>query len=429
MYYLFRFFIYLCIFLFLVRCKEWNEEQVHVFAIPEVGFRISPRVLITTSSSDLVYTTLSIASLEIEVNTTITRYSNANISLPAAVRIKTVGFQSNAIIVRSSSDVTVHAFDNDYYNGDGFLVLPTSQLGTVYIIPNYVPYYSTYPAFFTVTALDNVASFHFRTKTGDTDNIALQPFQSYRFEGEYMEDLTGSFIKSDSLVFVTSGICTWVPNGVSSIDGLIVNVPPVKSWGRRFALAPIFGKSCGYIYRVISGNQTTNLTISGKDNHDNVILPPTNMHEGDVVTATMVSIQADYPVLVVKYLKRYWACDARGDPAMIVVTPSDLYYNHVTFPVFKTTHTYGTTHYSISVIINCSDVDSLIYDNTDSMSDSEIVRLNDDSMCCVQRVVTPGIRSVRSTYPSVKFTVSVYMLCDGYYCSYAYQAGFVYLGE
>ena len=413
-------------------CDEAYEEQIHVFAIPTTyGYGTShpPRVIISTSSPDPVNTSLIISGLRFERNTTITRSTNADISLPVAVRIATAGVHDKTIIVRSSSDVNVHAFDNDHAHGDGFLVLSTSQLGTEYRIPNYLPSLSSdYPSFVTTTALGSEVSIYFITKNGQEITIPLQPYESYHFEGTYPEDLTGTHITSDKPISVISGVFTYVPEGISNSDGLLVHVPPVESWGHIFVLAPVFGKSCGFIYRVISGNQTTNLNISNDGTVTILMLQPTEIHEGDVVTATMVSIQADNPVLVVKYLKGYDACDSLGDPSMTVVPHLEMFYTNITFSVFQLTTSY-TQRYSISVIINCSDVDNLIYDDTISMEYWETLRLEDEWMCCVQGAVTPGIHSVGSTHPSVKFLVSVYMMGEGTTMSYAYQAGFGYSGE
>ena len=413
-------------------CDEAYEEQIHVFSIPVTANHNTnnqPRVIISTSSPDPVDTSLTIPGLEFERNTTITRSTTADISIPVDARIATAGLHNKTIIVRSSSDVNVHAFDNDYANGDGFLVLSTSQLGTEYRIPNYVIYSPTYHSFVTTTALGSEVSFFLMTNFGLEITIQLQPYESYSFEGTHPADLTGMHIKSDKPISVTSAVASSVPVGVGNQDGLLVQVPPVESWGHRFVLAPILGKSCGYIYRVISGNQKTNLNISNNGTVTLHMLQPTEIHEGDVVTSTMVSIQADHPVLVVKYLKGNKACGDKGDPSMIVVPHLELFYTSISFPVFQTTFTSTSLHYSISVIINCSDVDSLIYDNTISMSDWHSLRLEDEWMCCVQGTVTPGIHSVGNTNPSVKLLVSVYMLGESADISYAYQAGFGYSGE
>ena len=100
----------------------------------------------------------------------------------------------------------------------------------------------------------------------------------------------------------------------------------------------------------------TKLEIS---NIGSVTLSPSDMYEGDVTTEIMITIQADNPVLVAKYMKGYYACNSRGDPSMIVESPVALYYGHVTFPVFATTSHPTTKHYSVNVIANCSDVDTL----------------------------------------------------------------------
>ena len=409
-------------------CAELSGQEKHVFAIPMAeNWRSSypPRVLITTSSLDPVHTTLSIPGLGFEVDTTITRSNNADISIPVAARVTSAGFyDAKTIIVSSTSDVTVHAFDNDYKGFDGFLVFSSTQLGTEYRIPNYIPNSGSYPSFIIVTALDKETSVHFLTKSGDESDISLQPYGTYRYEGGNYEDLTGTYVESGASISVISGVNTYLPEGECCVDALLVSVPPTHLWGHEFVLTPILTKSCGYIYRVIAGIETTTLTIS---NHGTVIiLPPGSMHEGDVTTTTMVAISADYPVLVAKYLKSQ-ACDDRGDPAMIVDSPVRFYYNSVTFPVFDFTVDIEK-HYSINVITNCSDVDTLVFDDdTISMSDWDQLSLADGSMCCVRGEVSPGIHTITSTDSSARFTVSVYMMAYGF--AYAYQAGSINFGE
>ena len=416
-------------------CDELIEGQVHVFAIPKLLAEDMdpPRVLISTSSTGSVCTSLTIPGIGFEEHTQITRLQNADISLPFAARITTAGLHNKTIIVRSSIDVNVYAFDNERYNGDGFLVIPISKLGIEYRIPNYVPSHSSHPSFFTVTALEQEASVFFATMAGQEYNVTLNMFESYRFEGTYPEDLTGTYIKSNMPISVTSGVYTKVPKGISGSDGILVNVPPVESWGHRFVLAPILTKSCGYIYRVISGNESTIVTTS--ENSAEQVLPPRGMIQGNVGTSKMVAIHADHPVLVAKYLKGRVACDSRGDPAMIVVTPVESYQNNiVTFPVLATTYP-GVKFFSINVITNCSDTGTLSFDGTISINNWDKLSLEDGSMCCVRGEIAPGVHSVESTDSSVRFTVSVYMISVS--CSqgcsaptaYAYQAGSGYPGE
>ena len=374
----------------LVVCGEVLGGQTHVFAIPTTKeYAISnhpPRVLITCSSPDPVHTSFIIPGLQFEVKTTITRYDKADIVLPVAARITNAGLHNKTIIIRSSSDVTVHAFDNDYAGGAGFLVLPSSLIGTEYRIPNYKSYGKT-PPFFTITALYDGTSVHIVTKESqESSSVNLQQFESYRFNGAYSEDLTGTYIESDSRISVVSGVFTRIGLAVVYYpSGLLVNVPPIQSWGYRFILTPFLRKSSGYIYRVLSGNQTTTLNIS---NIGTVMLEPTAIYENDVTS--MTAIYADFPVLVVKYMKGF----GHGDPSMILEDPLERYYNSVTFPVFETTSGVPK-RYAINVVLaNCSDIESLLLDGTTSMTNWDILRfenLQDGPICCARGDVSPGV--------------------------------------
>ena len=423
-----------CLFSISVICDEVYSNRFFVFAIPTTTkqFNYRARVLITTSSSEPVHTTLTVPALGIEVHTTITRYDNADITLPVAARVSNAGTSDNSVIVKSSGDVTVHAFDNESHGNAGFLVLSTSQIGTEYRILNYEPSYNSgHPSFVTLTAIDQATSVQLVTRSEHELTIHLNPFQCYRYEAPYPEDLTGTSINSDRLIQVTSGVFTYVPKGGSSGEGLLISVPPVDVWGQHFVLAPILTKTCGYIYRVISDNRTT-ATIN-INNATTVILQSSDFHEGDVEAEIMTEIHADKPVLVAKYMKNYYACNARGDPAMIAVSPIAWYHKDVvTFPVFRTTVN-RPKHYSINVITSCNDTESLVFDDTISMSGWVRLSLGNGSWCCVSGEVTPGVHSVASTSPSALFTVSIYMMClpssnSGCGTSYAYQARSMYTG-
>ena len=86
--------------------------------------------------------------------------------------------------------------------------------------------------------------------------------------------------KSDASISVLSGV-----------DGLIINVPPVHSWGHRFVLMLILTKSCGYVYRENCWRKwTRNLgsTTTGCGATDrkrlNVLRKSDQSQEGGVVT-------------------------------------------------------------------------------------------------------------------------------------------------
>ena len=418
-----------------VQSTQASSSTNYYFAIPATHTPYSsdylPRVLITTSSSSPVQTWLT--TPEFEIYSEITYTSPADIRLPVTARIPDEGWSNHTIVIQTSSDdIAVHAFDNEYYGGSGFLVLPSIHLGTDYFIVCYVPYSASFPCFFTVSANGNETAVNILTNSGHGYNLSLKPHESYRFEGADFEDLTGTRVQSNHPVSVTSGVFTRVPEGVSSYEGLLVNLPPVNNWGKHFVLAPFLSKTCGYAYRVISGPQTTTIIISG--NNDTIVIELTNgeFYEGDVTTDKMITITSNFPVLVVKYMKGFYACDDnyRGDPAMIVVASTDDYRSgSVTFPVFNTTDITNTKIHFINILTRCDDIHGFILDESVSIgtsNDWDQLSTDDYSMCLLRGEVSTGVHRLANPIPTATFSVSVYMMCTDCTTAYAYQAGFNY---
>ena len=105
-----------------------------------------PHVLIS-SSRQPVNVSLSIPGVEFEIKKTITSenpFCEIDLSLSNTggydIRMfPSVGKQNKTIIVRSSDAVNVHAISNDYRGGDGFVVIPTNQLGKRHYLASYQP--------------------------------------------------------------------------------------------------------------------------------------------------------------------------------------------------------------------------------------------------------------------------------------------------
>ena len=96
--------------------------------------------MLTTASLTPILTTVIIPGTEFEVNNTLARGDYVDLPLPASVYIIGTGKQDNrTVVVRSSGKITVHVMVNEGMSGDGFLVLPTKQLGADHYVLSYIP--------------------------------------------------------------------------------------------------------------------------------------------------------------------------------------------------------------------------------------------------------------------------------------------------
>ncbi len=152
--------------------------------------------------------------------------------------------------------MTVLAVDNTWGGGDVFQVLPTLQLGTQYYVLTLKQYIVGFPSFFCFSALEEHTTVTFTTKQGESHQVVLNPYQSYRFDGAWEEDVSGTFIESDNPISVVAGTYTYGPELYCCLDGVLENIPPVNSWGHEFVLTPFSEVTCGYAYRIISHENT-----------------------------------------------------------------------------------------------------------------------------------------------------------------------------
>ena len=401
----------------------------HVFAIPlasSIPYSDQlPRVVISTSSLDPVSVHISVVGIH-EITTTVARYRHASITLPPSVRLTSTGKSNTTVRVTSSGVTSVYCLDTEYGSGDAFLVLPTTQLGRKYTVVNYKAAdteserVKDYKAFVCLSALDTETSVDITTNAGQSFQVDLNPYESYRFDGESLEDLTGTFITSTKPLTVISGVYTRVPSYANGAlyDGLLEQMPPMSSFGYKFVMAPFYGITSGYVYRIISAMKSSTIRFS---NLRTVQIEANEWYEGEVLDNTVILIESDNPVLVVQYIKSRFI-DITADAAMMIVPSVESFVNNVTFPVIKLNAYAISIQYSIHVTVTCRYVDELKFDDTEPMSVWERLETYNGEMCVIRRNVTTGVHSVTHHDPEAKFTVAVY----GFYghSAYAYPAGF-----
>ena len=395
-----------------------------VFGVPGVTESDTPHVMLSTASPTPIFTIVIIPGTEFEVNNTLTHGDFLDLALPTSVYIFGTGKRhKRTIVVRSSGQITVHVMANEGLSGDGFLVLPTSQLGTHHYVISYRPTQPHYYSFICMSAFSSETTMvAIRTNSQTHDTIILQKYESYQLLGSLGEDLSGSRLISNHPITVIAGTqCSFV--GGEYCDALVELMPPVELWGTHVVMSPFKGKDNGYVFRVLGTLVTTEATIS---NDTTVTLTEGQWYEGNVASNAVVVILSDYPILVMQYIKGGGSSSPRADPSMIFAPPTDLYTSKtIVFPVFNVTG--STFNYYVHIITECNKVNGLMHDNA-SIASWE--RLKSVEMCSVRGEVTAGaIHEVSHEDGNVNFIVAVYgLVVSGHAASYAYLAGIGYLG-
>ncbi|XP_072047854.1 uncharacterized protein [Amphiura filiformis] len=416
------------LYVFLFGCVLcWTEEDnirlqnEFIFSVPHVGLTDPVTIWITTPSSKPICTSLTIPGVGFAVNNTMSKDNPVEIRLPDSINGTDLRLrlrdqkQNKTFVVRSSATVSVHAIDNEKGYGDGFAVFPSSQLGTQYYVASYKRY--LIPSFLCISSLYSNTSIIIKTPAGQLYQILLEKHESYRFDGGYdnHDDLSGTLVQSDKPVAVISGINTRVPDDrILSSGGLIEQLPHTQSWGYKFTLSPFLSLNSGYVYRVYTTNISATLLMS---NGNIAHIPAESFHEGNVINDTIVSFTSDKPIMVVQYMKGFYANDpGRGSPSMLIVPPITSFNGNITFPVIK----YDISHtYYINVVIECVFIDGLFLDDLPLISE-DTLKSHDQSMCCLRTSLSDGQHSISHTNSSARFAVSVYAL--SYFSSYAYSA-------
>ena len=400
----------------------FNEERdLHnefVFAIPYLFERHQPHVMISTSSQQPVDISITIPGISFQQNYTINKTNGADISLPTSSHILMhVGKQNRTVIVRASDTVSVYAIDNDYEDGDAFQALPSSQLGTEYYIASFRPWH-IYPSFLCVSAIHANTSVSISNQSGLVNHVVLEQYESFRYDGDADadEDLSGFFVQSDKTVAVVSGSSSIIPGPDGTADGLLDAMIPVQNFARNFVLFPFLSLSSEFLYRVFASHASTTLSLS----NGNVTLDePGDYYEGSTSEDTVISMEADKPVMTVLYMKGSDSGTRNmGDPSMLVVPPVSAYTNNVTFPVFNYTHQEPHVNF-INVVISCDNIDGLLFDGTNMTSWNKLTT-DDYSMCCLRGNVPVGFHSV--THGNLSATFFVYVYAVNWRSSYTYSA-------
>ncbi|XP_072018025.1 uncharacterized protein [Amphiura filiformis] len=401
------------------------EHDEYVFTVPTFYSTWEwepPHVFITTPSRDPVNVTLSIPGLNLEICHTTDRNHHADIPLPIDIRLNHGNGKQNVTgIIRSSGMVAVHVIDTKSIGGDVFTVYSSSRLGNVYYVATYTPDTS----FFCVTALspDTVVSV---TKQFQQNNIYhLRQYESYRFDGNGAEDLSGTRIESNKpVVVIAGGIVATGNQNIGFGDGALEQLPPVSSWGHTYVLAPFFYSDL-YVFRVYAGTMFTTLHIS---NNDTVTILPEDFYEG--TGDKVLTLISDQPVMVSQYLP---GKGIQSFESMIIIPPVTSYTSNVTFFVLMYggitfgSVEYHPTHYHINVIMECTYIDGLLLDNQATVWDDQLSSDNKE-MCCVRKDIFPGEHYVEHANPNANFFVYVYGICSHPMCasSYVYPASDVY---
>ena len=370
---------------------------------------------------------------------------------PSEYELMNTTDRGKAITVRSETDgeLTVYGGNLRIYSSDSFLSLPKQphqgQNTYKYIVTSYFMAVSNTESSVAIIAQyrDTLLSITPRVDTtigttftpaGVTTNISLQEAETLLIASA--NDLTGLAVLSNKPLAVLSGHeCTEVPSSVNGCDALVEQIPPVSSWGRQFATAPLKGRQSYDVFRVLaSENSTTvvvNCTSSNAVNPGNVTntyqLSEGRFVEFNVPSDQYCFIQGSANILVLQYATGYITDRVTGDPSMIIAPAIMQYCNQYSLPTIQPTDgSFNFTHY-MNILIPASfyQLDQIIFNNQSlnsyGLTFTVIKQDGDPQVYAAQVDLTEGVHTLYHINPAA--TLGVIMYGFAVYNSYGHPGG------
>ncbi|XP_038047435.1 sushi domain-containing protein 2-like [Patiria miniata] len=327
----------------------------------------------------------------------------------------------------ASSDVSVYGLMYQDYTTDGFLGIPTNNLGMQYVVMTSRPLVDQNSQFAVIGTEDSTlvqvilrgaVTFEGQSySAGDVLRFTINNLEAVQIQGQSSEDLTGSIIQSDKPVAVFSGNeCT--NHAGSYCDMVTEQLVPVKSWGQRHIYTAARSDDDN-IYRIVAYFSETNLTIPGFEHQS---LEPGEFWEGRLSGSGL--IRSSKPALMMQHLASINGITV--DPSIIQV-PAEEHFGFV-FGFTTPPHSGGDSggYFNFINIIVKNESRQTVYLNSlpingSNVHESDVPHTNYASLT-VQLPKGEGVYYVEQTDPfSSPLSVIVYGYEDAE--SYGYAAG------
>lgn len=183
------------------------------------------------------------------------------------------GTAANSIHITSDVSIAVYGAHIASSTSDAFVAIPTSSLGTEYMLLSHPATIGSYPGRFSLIATESGTTTISITPSvglaggqtaGVSYSVSLQQGQVYtsRSVSTIGADISGTTISADKKLVVTSGVdCVNVLRG--ACDHIVQYIPPTVSWGKSYILPGSINSAIPDRYRVVASQDGTTVSIDG----------------------------------------------------------------------------------------------------------------------------------------------------------------------
>ena len=210
----------------------------------------------------------------------------------------------------------------------------------------------------------------FQLKPGYPHTVTLNRMQTLLFghDGSIANDMTGTRILSSKPLTVISGNeCATIAGHPTYCEPLATQILPVVSWGVEFVLSPMYRRTSGHYYKVVTAhNQTSvHLTCSHTRHQPTMLSDVGSFVELGTASTDYCYLESNHPVLVVQ-LSFSHETDGRGDSSMTFIPSIDQFSNQHWFrtPAVYSSNNDLTTSYLNIIVLTSGDFSSnyAVYD-------------------------------------------------------------------
>ena len=364
----------------------------------------------------------------------VSRTSGSAYNLPRSLRNSgTLLTSKGATISAQNGDITLVVMNDGCA---AYLALPKDALGNEYYALTWKPGTTEMSLVLVSATQDNtnveimipvnqniVINFGGITYTGgQTLNTLLSKDQTLQIAVSNA-DLSGLHIRANNPIAVVSGNSKVViPNGLAA-DDLLMQLPPVSSWGRQFYLTPFPSDNIGGSIKVIASEPGTTVSINGRDNFNSQAFSRYISNAGEswqqqIGPGGAFSITSNKPVQVVYFTASEPGTNTIGRPSGLLLPAKSQFLESYSIKSRDSQY----TEY-VLVVIEDRYRARLLLDDAPVPQDSWVdIGSGTNVKGKALRLTGVQAHTLRHNTPGVTFGAYVYGYRRGN-CAYAYPAG------
>ena len=340
--------------------------------------------------------------------------------------------------VVTTEAISLYASNFMAYSFDVADVLPTSSLGSNYVIQTFPGEpgretmvrrsansrsLSNQCSEFSVVAVEDNTTVYINLSCNSSNgHFANQPFsvtlnagQCYQLKSIPDGDFTGSQVSvsgNKNVAVFAGNECANIPYNCAYCDHIVEQMMPVSAWGNHFVVTNSSMRTYDVI-RVTAANNNCQISIDGS------VVTTINQKETYQFEITSdnpsMYLETSEPAMVYLYYAGSQCAGEMGDPSMVIVSPIEQRMNYVTFSTFNS----GSSQYHfVNVVTNTEDVENIQLDGNSIASEFQIVSGN-SAYSFARIAIEHGSHTLSTTGNG--FVGHVYGLGDDE--SYAYSVG------